>query len=499
MKYQTTTRAASRIPADCLIVGVYDRNKLGTAAADVDAASGGWLTMQLRRGDVTSSLGSATLLPAPEGIKAERVLVVGLGKFGDVSAARFRKAIAKATETLRDRKLKSLAVGLTLEDVDGAGSYYLARHASELIETSQYVFDRMKSKRERRRAALSTITLLAQTRKAANLAARGAEHGSAIAEGTGIAKDLGNLPPNVCTPSYLARVAREQAKKLRNLETRVLSEAEIRRLKMGTFLSVTGGTQEPAKLIVMQYKGATGQKPVALIGKGITFDAGGISLKPPQAMDEMKYDMCGAASVIATMAVVARLKLPINVVAVVPACENLPSGTATRPGDIVTSMSGQTVEILNTDAEGRLILCDAITYARRFKPDAVIDVATLTGACVIALGHHRTAVMSNDDDLSDALLDAGIHAEDRAWPMPLAEEYADALKSNFADFANVGGREGGAITAGCFLQKFADGLNWAHLDIAGTAWVSGARKGATGRPVPMLSQYLLNRAGAVPE
>ena len=499
MNYQTTTRAASRISADCLIVGVYDRNKLGAAATEIDAASGGWLNMQIRRGDVSTAAGSATLLPAPEGVKAERVLVVGLGKFSEFNAARFRKVLTKAMESLRDRKLKNLAIGLTLEDADGAGSYYLARHTSELVGASQYVFDRMKSKRDRRRTALTGVTLLATSRKAANQATRGAEHGSAIAEGTGVAKDLGNLPPNVCTPSYLARVAREQAKKLRNLETRIISEPEIRRLKMGTFLSVTGGTEEPAKLIVMQYKGTTGQKPVALIGKGITFDAGGISLKPPQAMDEMKYDMCGAASVIATMTVVARLKLPINVVAVVPACENLPSGSATRPGDIVTSMSGQPVAILNTDAEGRLILCDAITYARRFKPDAVIDVATLTGACVIALGHHRTAVMSNDQALSDALVAASNNAEDRAWPMPLAEEYAESLKSNFADFANVGGREGGAITAGCFLQKFADGLSWAHLDIAGTAWVGGARKGATGRPVPMLSQYLLGRAGVLPD
>jgi leucyl aminopeptidase len=273
----------------------------------------------------------------------------------------------------------------------------------------------------------------------------------------------------------------------------------MKRLNMNSLLSVTNGTVEPAKLIVMQYRGGTArEKPVVLVGKGITFDTGGISLKPGPGMDEMKYDMCGAASVIATIAAIAKLKLPINVTVVVPTCENLPSGTATRPGDIVTSMSGQTIEILNTDAEGRLVLCDAMTYARRFKPAVMIDVATLTGACVIALGHHRTAIMSNSDDLATSIADAGIAADDRGWHMPLGDEYDQQLKSNFADFANVGGREGGAITAAAFLAKFAEGLTWAHLDIAGTAWRSGSKKGATGRPVPMLTEFLLQRAGALP-
>jgi leucyl aminopeptidase len=499
MNYETTTRSASGIAADCLIIGIYERGKLGVAAQDIDDASGGWLAMQIRRGDVSSKLGKVSLLPAPEGIKAERLAVVGLGKFSEFSAARFRKALGGALDSVRERKIKSLAIGLTLEDIADASPYYTARHSSELVSAATYVFDEMKSKRESRPARLSKVTLLASTRKAANQAKLGALHGDAIGQGASLAKDLGNLPPNVCTPSHLARVARKQADKIRNLETQVLSEAQIRKLGMGSFLSVTGGTEEPAKLIVMHYRGATRQKPYVLVGKGITFDAGGISLKPPPAMDEMKFDMCGAAAVIGAITTVALLELPINVTVIVPTCENLPSGSATRPGDIVKSMSGQTIEILNTDAEGRLILCDALTYARRFKPEAIIDVATLTGACVIALGHHRTAVMSPSESLTDALLDAGIRAEDRAWPMPLADEYAEDLKSNFADFANVGSREGGAITAACFLQKFTDGLNWAHLDIAGTAWVGGAKKGATGRPVPMLSQYLLRQAGALPD
>ena len=267
---------------------------------------------------------------------------------------------------------------------------------------------------------------------------------------------------------------------------------------MHSFLSVTSGTVEPAKLIVMKYKGAGSDKPIVLVGKGITFDAGGISLKPGPGMDEMKFDMCGAASVIATMAAVATLKLPVNLNVIVPACENLPSGTATRPGDIIKSMSGKTIEVLNTDAEGRLVLCDALTYARRFKPDVIIDVATLTGACVVALGRHRCAVMSHNDELADEITAAGAAADDRGWKLPLDKEYEKQLRSNFADFANVGGRDGGAITAGCFLSKFADGMNWAHVDIAGVAWNSGAKKGSTGRPVPLLTQFVLQRAGALP-
>jgi leucyl aminopeptidase len=356
----------------------------------------------------------------------------------------------------------------------------------------------MKSGKKRRAPSIKKIGLAINKRGDAAKTILGAEHAQAIVEGMSLARDLGNLPANVCTPSYLARAAQKIARQQKKVTTKVMGEAEIKRLGMHAFLSVTGGTTEPAKLIVMQYKGTTKMKPVVLVGKGITFDAGGISIKPGPGMDEMKFDMCGAASVIATLSIVAKLKLPINLNVVVPTCENLPSGTATRPGDIVTSMSGKTIEILNTDAEGRLILCDALTYAQRFKPGVLIDVATLTGACVIALGHHRTAVMSKHDDLANDLTDAGIAADDRAWRMPLADEYEKQLRSNFADFANIGSREGGAITAGCFLSKFTRGITWAHLDIAGTAWRAGGKKGSTGRPVPMLTEFLLKRAGALP-
>jgi leucyl aminopeptidase len=356
----------------------------------------------------------------------------------------------------------------------------------------------MKSGRKKAGMPLKKIGLSIEARGDAKNARLGAEHGDAINMGASFARDLGNLPPNVCTPSYMARAAQKLARGNAKLSTKILNETDMKRLGMGSLLSVTAGAAEPAKLIIMQYKGAGKDAPVVLVGKGVTFDTGGISLKPGPAMDEMKFDMCGAASVIGTMATVAALKLPINLNVVVPAVINMPGGGATVPGDIVKSMSGQTIEILNTDAEGRLILCDALTYSRRFKPAAIIDVATLTGACIIALGKHHAGLMSNDDDLADSILGAGQRATDRAWRLPLGDDYAAQLKSNFADMANIGGREAGTITAACFLGKFTDGMAWAHLDVAGVAFQGGPKKGATGRPVPMLCDFLLSRCGALP-
>jgi len=498
MKYFTTTSAASRRAGSCVIVGIYERGRLGEAATDIDKASKGLIRHHIKRGDLTGQLGSTRLLTSVDGVKAQRVLVVGLGKVSSFGINQFRKATDAAISALKSGKVADVANYLTLEDVEGVSPYYLARYCVQTVGDSLYRFTEMKSGHRDPPIALKRIGLALRKKGDASKVMRGAEHADAIIAGMTLAKDLGNLPPNICTPSYLARTAQRLARENKNLQTRVIGETEMKRLGMHSLLSVTAGTVLPAKLIVMRYKGATKQAPVVLVGKGVTFDAGGISLKPGPGMDEMKFDMCGAASVIATITVVAKLKLPINVIVVVPTCENLPSGTATRPGDIVKSMSGQTIEILNTDAEGRLILCDALTYAKRFKPAALIDVATLTGACVIALGHHRTAVMSNNDKLADSIIDAGIAADDRGWRMPLAQEYEHQLKSNFADFANVGGREGGAITAACFLSKFTKGTEWAHLDIAGTAWRSGRKKGSTARPVPMLTELLLQRAGALP-
>jgi leucyl aminopeptidase len=498
MEYFTTTSNVSRRAADCLIVGIYDGGKLGAAATQVDAAAGGLLKRLARSGDLSGELGSCRVLNDVDGVRAARVAVVGLGKSGEFTVKQFRAALAAAMRALAETRCRHLLNALTLETVGDAGIYYLARHTAQGVSEALYRFTELKSGKKKPAMPLGKVGIVLANRSEAAKAKRGAEHGEAIAAGVALARDLGNQPANVCTPSYLARTAQKLAREHKNLSTQVLNEAEMKRLGMNSLLSVTAGTLEPAKFIIMRYKGAGNAAPITFVGKGVTFDSGGISLKAGPGMDEMKFDMCGAASVIGTMAAVARLRLPVNLNVVVPAVENLPSGLATKPGDIVRSMSGQTIEILNTDAEGRLILCDALTYSRRFKPDVVIDVATLTGACVIALGNHRTGVMSNNDDLAGELLAAGIAADDRGWQLPLADEYAEQLKSNFADFANVGGREGGAITAGCFLGKFTEGLKWAHLDIAGTAWKSGKEKGATGRPVAMLAEFVLARSGALP-
>ena len=498
MESFTTTSAASRRAGSCIVVGVYAGGKAGHGAAAIDAASKGFIRQLVKDGDLSGQSGSSLLLTSVPGVRARRVLVVGLGKSASFGVDAFKEANETVAATIKNSKISDIVSYLTLEDVAGTSAYYLARHTVEAIGNSLYSFTAMKSGRKKPVNSLQKIGLAIGNRSDAGKAMRGAEHADAIVTGMTLARNLGNLPPNICTPAYLARSAQKISRQYKSVQTKVLGEAEIKRLGMHSFLSVTSGTVLPAKLIVMQYKGAGRNKPVVLVGKGVTFDAGGISLKPGPGMDEMKYDMCGASSVIATMLVVAKLKLPINLTVVVPTCENLPSATATRPGDIVTSMSGQTIEVLNTDAEGRLILCDALTYARRFKPEVLIDVATLTGACVVALGHHLTAVMSHSDTLAGSITAAGHAAADRAWRMPMAVEYERQLKSNFADFANIGGREGGSITAACFLSKFTDGMNWAHLDIAGTAWRSGGKKGSTGRPVPLLSEFVLERAGALP-
>ncbi|MDH3532068.1 MAG: leucyl aminopeptidase [Gammaproteobacteria bacterium] len=498
MEYSTTTGSVSRRAVDCIIIGIYERGKLGAAAADIDAASKGTIKQLIKSGDLSGRLGRCTVLNQLDGVRAARVAVVGLGKATAFGVKQMRTAIAAGMRAISHSKCRRLLVSLTLENVSDASPYYRARHTAECVADSLYRFTQMKSGRKEAVMPLQKVDIAVAERGDAAKSLLGARHGDAIASGVSLAKDLGNLPANVCTPGYLARTAQRMAREHKNLHTRIINEAEMKRLGMHSLLSVTAGTTEPAKLIVMQYKGKAGAKPVVLVGKGVTFDSGGISLKPGPGMDEMKFDMCGAAGVIGTMLAVAELKLSVNLTVVVPAVENLPSGRATKPGDIVKSMAGKTIEILNTDAEGRLILCDALTYSRRFKPDIIIDVATLTGACIIALGHHRTGVMSNDDRLAGEIIAAGIAADDRGWQLPIAEEYAEQLKSNFADFANVGGRDGGAITAACFLGKFTEDMSWAHLDVAGTAWKSGKQKGASGRPVPMLTELLLSRSGALP-
>ena len=498
MQYSTTMAKPSSRPVDCLIVGIFEGGTLSSGANHVDEASGGTIRRLFKSGDLTAKPGHCTVLNDIAGVRAPRVAVVGLGKQKTFAAKQFQASVTAALRAISGSNCKSVLNCLTLEPVANCNEYYLARYTAQAAATVLYRFTQLKTGKKPAASALRRIAMALPGRAGAGQAMRGFEHGDAIGAGMSLARDLGNLPANICTPSYLARSAQKLARDNKLLHTRILNEAAMKRLGMHSLLSVSAGSDEPGKLIVMQYKGGGREKPIVLVGKGVTFDTGGISLKPGTAMDEMKFDMCGAAGVLGTMAAVARLKLPINLNVIVPTVENMPSGSATNPGDIVTSMSGQTIEILNTDAEGRLILCDALTYARRFKPDTVIDVATLTGACVIALGHHRTGVMSKSDELAASIVAAGEVAGDYAWRLPLDEEYAEQLQSNFADMANVGGRDGGAITAGCFLAKFTDGLNWAHLDIAGTAWASGKQKGASGRPVPLLTEFLLARSGALP-
>jgi leucyl aminopeptidase len=459
---------------------------------------GGWIARLLKAGDFSAKLGESLLLPTPAGAAAARVLLIGLGGRAAFGRKPYRKALQSAAQALGKTAAADATVYLALEEVADLDAHYRARAVAEIFCAQLYKIPDLKTGAKPKAPRLTSVSVAMADARAMKSAAEGLRIGQAVGGGLALSRDLGNLPPNVCTPTYLGSRAQALAKEFSSIRTRVLDASGIKALKMGAFLAVTQGSHQPPRLIVCEYRGAKqGGAPVCLIGKGITFDTGGISLKDPPAMDEMKFDMCGAATVLGALRAVAELKLHINLVVIVAACENMPGGGAVKPADIVTSMSGQTVEILNTDAEGRLILCDALTFSRRFKPAAVIDVATLTGACVIALGNHFSGMMSNNEPLAEELLSAGVRADDRAWRLPIGEEYADQLKSNFADIANVGGREGGASTAASFLWKFAKDLPWAHLDIAGTAWLSGAQKSSTGRPLPLLVDFLVRRASGV--
>jgi leucyl aminopeptidase len=482
----------------CVVLGIFEPRKLSLPAEVVDHAARGHLSDLLRRGDMEGKAGTTLLLHNVPGILADRVLLVGLGKEKEFREKEFRAAISTAVKTLNETGGFDGTLYLTELTVKKRDVAWRVRQATMIALEALYRFDRLKSKKDDVRRPLRKLTFCVERRNELAAAEDGLLQGQAIAAGSGLMKDLANLPSNICTPGYLAEQARELAEE-HSLDLEVLERADMEALGMHTLLSVAKGSHEPPKFIVLKHSGGKAdEKPVVLVGKGVTFDTGGISLKPAPEMDEMKFDMSGAASVLGTMKAVAAMKLPLNVIAVVPATENMPGGGATKPGDVVTSMSGQTVEILNTDAEGRLILSDALTYVERFDPACVIDVATLTGACVIALGHVATGLLANTDGLARELLDAGQEAYDRAWQLPLWEDYQELLNSNFADMANIGGRAGGTITASCFLSRFTKKYNWAHLDIAGTAYRSGKEKGSTGRPVPLLAHFLMARAANRP-
>jgi len=493
MEFGVWSKGLATLAVDCLVLGVFEEGELGAEARSVDSATGGRLKKLLARGDFAGRAGETLLVADLPGITATHVLLTGLGQRKQLQRRSWRKAWTVAATALTRTRIGSCAVALDRPDARQLDDYYLGRAVAELTGAAVYRINDLKTARKPAPPALKKV-LAGPVRRAA-AAERGLLHGAAVAAAQSVQRDLANLPGNVCTPLFLAEQARALGKRHAGLRVRVLDEAAIRREKMGCLLAVAQGSHQPPRFIVLEYEGSRKQRPpIVLVGKGVTFDSGGVSLKDPPGMDEMKFDMSGAAAVIAALDLVAQLRLPLHVVGLVAAVENMPGGKAVKPGDIVTSASGQTVEILNTDAEGRLILSDALHYARRFHPDVVIDIATLTGACVIALGHHHSGVMGNDEPLVRALLEAGRRADDRGWQLPLTEEYAEQLKSNFADFANIGGRDGGAITAATFLGKFTQGLKWAHLDVAGTAYHSGAQKGSSGRPTALLADFLLHRA-----
>ena len=495
MQVEVFSKALASLQVDCYVVGVHEEGELPDAARAVDSASGGALARILAQGDFQGRLGDSQLLLHLPKLHAARVLLVGMGPRSLLTRKTWRKAFQHAMTALTRTAARSAAMSLPRPAAREVDDYTLARSAAELAQLSLYRVNDLKTGKKPKAPVIERLHIGPFRPTSLAAARRGAVHGTAIAGGAATMRDLANLPGNVCTPTYLAERARALASRYPSLAVQVLDEAEIRQEKMGCLLAVTRGSAEPPRFIVIEYGAArTKSRPIVLVGKGITFDTGGISLKDPGAMDEMKFDMSGAASVIGAMHVVAELKLPIRVVGLIPTCENMPGSRAIKPGDIATSAAGLTVEILNTDAEGRLILCDALHYARRFEPAAVIDIATLTGACVVALGAHHAGVMGNDDVLARELVQSGLNADDRAWQLPLTEEYGEQLKSNFADMANVAGRDGGAITAGAFLGKFTKGMCWAHVDIAGVAYLGGTQKGSTGRPVALLSDFLIRRA-----
>ncbi|WP_373100568.1 MULTISPECIES: leucyl aminopeptidase [Pasteurellaceae] len=494
MKYTVKSTALAAVETS-LLVGLFEDGMLSESAARLDQLSGGYLTRLLQSGEISGKHGQVTVLRNIPQLKAERLFIVGCGKQNELTERRYKQLIQKAIGAVKETKAAQLVSLLGDVAINGRSVEWNLRFALEAIEDSFYLFDRFKSNKNEPSAVLNEVVFHVDAAQTAQ-AERALQQAQAIALGIRAAKDLANCPPNICNPAYLAQQAEALAQQSALITTTVVGEKTMAELGMNAYLAVSQGSKNEAQMAIIDYRNHPDPqaKPIVLVGKGLTFDAGGISLKPADSMDEMKYDMCGAASVFGVMQAVAQLQLPLNVIGILAGCENLPDGNAYRPGDILTTLAGLTVEVLNTDAEGRLVLCDALTYAERFEPAMVVDIATLTGACVVALGQHNSGLVATDDELAQELLTAAQQAADKAWRLPLSEEYQEQLKSNFADLANIGGRWGGAITAGAFLANFTKKYRWAHLDIAGTAWLQGANKGATGRPVGLLTQFLINQA-----
>jgi len=495
MEYSVKSGNPEKQRTACIVLGVFEPRKLTATAEQFDKITDGFISNILRRGDLEGKLGQVLLLHSVPNTLSDRVLLVGCGKERELGDSQYQQIITKAVNTLNDTGSMEAVCFLTELNVKGRDSQWKVKQAVAVSEEALYSFEQLKSKASQARRPLRKIIFNVPTRRELSEGEEAIKQGEAIALGITMAKNLANLPGNICTPSYLAEQALQLANNNDKVTTSIIDEDQMKTMGMGAFISVSQGSDEPGKLITIEYKGAgDDRKPIVLVGKGITFDSGGISLKPGAGMDEMKFDMGGAAAVLGTTMAVIKMGLAINLVTVIAAAENMPSSKASRPGDVVTSMSGQTIEILNTDAEGRLVLCDALTYVEKFDPDVVIDVATLTGAIIVALGHKTSGIMSNHNPLAHDLLNAGEQAADRAWRLPIWDEYQEQLDSNFADMANLGGPAAGSITAACFLSRFTKKYQWAHIDIAGTAWNKGKAKGGTGRPVALLSQYIINRA-----
>lgn len=489
MDFTASSANLLNIKADSLIL--MTGSQLQNSAKALDESLDGAISSLVKTGDFSGKASSSTVLYIP-GATVKRIVLIGTD--GAQTRQQQIKVIkAGAAALLRSPSAKAVWVGEGL----AADSEWQAGIVARSIQAASYKYAAVPKRVAKKPAPqkLKNLIYWVASKTDTKAATAGLKYGAAVGNGMNTARQLGNLPANICTPTYLADQAKALAKGEAKVTTSVLSEAQMAKLKMGSLLSVSAGSDQPGKLIVIKYQGGKqGVKPVVLVGKAVTFDTGGISLKPGGGMDEMKYDMCGGASVIGVINALIETQMPVNVVAIVPAVENMPNGNATKPGDVVTSMSGQTIEVLNTDAEGRLILCDALTYAERFKPATVIDIATLTGAVIGALGKETAGLLSNNDELAEDILSSGLRSGDRAWRLPLYEEYDALLKSNFADIANIGGAQAGTITAACFLARFTKKYRWAHLDVAGTAWISGAQKGSTGRPVPILMDYLRSKA-----
>jgi leucyl aminopeptidase len=491
MKLNLEAASPLGIKSGCLVIGVTEGGPMSPSAQAIDAASGGVISRMLESRDIETGLGKTRFLHDLGGLAAPRVLAVGFGKQEKLDLPRFERACLAAGKALRDHPVTDCHVCLHELEFEGVDSPRRLRQAAVAIHRANYLYTATKPRKDD-----SPVPLKAASFQGGSELQEAIDQADGFAAGFAKARELGDLPPNICTPAYLAQDAAGIAERYPKVTLEVLEESDMASLGMDALLGVSRGSAHAAKLIILKYDGAAAdQRPVVLVGKGITFDSGGLSLKSGENMMQMKYDMCGAAGVIGGFVACAQMGLALNLICIVAAVENMPDGDAYRPGDVLTSMSGKTVEVLNTDAEGRLVLCDALTFSQKYDPECIIDAATLTGACVIALGHHATGLMSNDDELASALLEAGEATADRAWRLPLWEDYQSQLDTPFADMKNIGGMPAGAVTAGCFLSRFVEDQRWAHLDVAGSAWKWGSNEGASGRPVGLLAQFLLNRAG----